>query len=420
MAKSLYICYFGVDQPLVQTQVIPYLRELVKGGHELTLLTFEPGDVNEEGVRTSLAADGIAWHWLRYHKRPSLQATLFDIANAARFIRKMNAEKKFDILHARSHVPMMMAAFSRKLSRHKPKLLFDIRGFMPEEYVDAGVWKDGGSVYKNVKRVENWMMREADGFVVLTEKARDILADETGPRPVQVIPCCVDLERRFSGDHEGLREKIRNDLGVEGRYVLLHLGALGGLYMVDEIADLLAVAREKNNSTYALFLTQSDPQLIEPLLLERGFSEGDYFIGKVRPDQIEGWLHASDVGLSVVRSSYATASRSPTKIPEYLAAGLPIIANAGVGDVDRMIIENRVGAILEGFTKEDYLSALERIDGLGVLLDEFSSEGYRKAIQAVSALTDVRERCIEVAHREFDLETVGGVRYRRIYERLAN
>jgi len=39
--RSLYICYFGIEEPLVKTQVLPYLRELVKGGHEMSLVTFE-------------------------------------------------------------------------------------------------------------------------------------------------------------------------------------------------------------------------------------------------------------------------------------------------------------------------------------------------------------------------------------------
>ena len=39
---SLYICYFGLREPLVQTQVLPYLRELVAGGVKMSLLTFEP------------------------------------------------------------------------------------------------------------------------------------------------------------------------------------------------------------------------------------------------------------------------------------------------------------------------------------------------------------------------------------------
>ena len=38
--KSLYLCYFGLREPLVQTQVLPYLRGVSASGVEVTLLTF--------------------------------------------------------------------------------------------------------------------------------------------------------------------------------------------------------------------------------------------------------------------------------------------------------------------------------------------------------------------------------------------
>ena len=40
--STLYICYFGVREPLVQTQVLPYLPQLALAGIKANLLTFEP------------------------------------------------------------------------------------------------------------------------------------------------------------------------------------------------------------------------------------------------------------------------------------------------------------------------------------------------------------------------------------------
>ncbi len=487
MARILYICYFGVREPLVQTQVLPYLREIRKGGDfnaktqrredtsitssadhpadeasapllkpggelnpttppnqggelRVSLLTFEPargeGDLAEfDTIRKRLAAEGIEWEWLPYHKRPSAIATAWDIFRGAFYIWRRIG--RFDILHGRVHVPTLMGVLGRKFSWRRPKLLFDIRGFFPEEYTDAGVWPEGGLLYRGAKRVERWLMKEADGFVVLTEKAREILFGKTEAeppqilmeqhgkaepfrtsggtaardlsnpkskiqnpkstvRPVEVIPCCVDFERRFSGDRETLRSAVRKDLKIEKRFVIIHVGALGGLYLTNEIADLLAVSRERNPATFALFLSQTDRQIIEPLLIQRGFGSGDYFIGRLSPVQIEGYLYASDVGLSVVKATYATQSRSPTKIPEYLACGLPIIANEGVGDVDSLILENDVGALLTDFSPAGYAAALDEIENLG----------------------NIADRCRETARSEFDLETVGGMKYRRIYRKL--
>lgn len=384
--------------------MIPYLRELVKGGHELTLLTFEPGDIDEGAVREGLKAEGIEWHWLRYHKRPSVPATLFDIANAVRFIRKLMKTRRFDILHARSHVPMIMAALAREACKHKPKILFDIRGFLPEEYVDAGVWNEGGAIYRSFKRVEKWLMTEADGFVVLTVRAERLLfgdSSDAAPaagkrRPVQVIPCCVDLDERFAGERQIERKALREKLDLGDRFVVIHLGALGGLYLIEEICELFKANKNLDDSTFALLLTQSDPSLIERSLHEHGFSSEDYYIGRVAPNEIAKWLYASDVGISIVKATYATASRSPTKIPEYLAAGLPVITNSGVGDVDLLIERNSVGAILH----------------------DFSEASYVEAFQTVSQLGDISKKCQATARREFDIEKIGGRRYNELYRAL--
>src|SRR5688572_19648847 len=272
MTRTLYICYFGLREPLVQTQVLPYLREVCKDGVQISLLTFEPNlntkwtEDEIETAKKNLSASGIDWHLLPYHKRPTLPATAYDVLNGVLYIRRLLMKERFDVLHARVHIPALIAVLVRKFSRQKPKILFDIRGFVPEEYADAGVWRQGGFLFRLAKRAESWIMRESDGFVVLTEAARDALFPESrddgydnAGRPVEVIPCCVDLKERFSGDYDSLRATMRRKLGVEGRHAMIHVGSLTGLYLTPQIIDFLKIARERDPQTFALFLTQSDP-----------------------------------------------------------------------------------------------------------------------------------------------------------------
>lgn len=403
MARALYICYFGVNEPLVQTQVIPYLRELIKDGHEISLLTFEPGGFadDEKRIKQGLAEQGIEWHWLRYHKRLSVVATAWDIFRGALFIRRFIGKNRPEILHGRVHVPTLMAALARKLSSHKPKLLFDIRGFFPEEYTDAGVWPEGGVLYRAAKRVERWLLKESDGFVVLTEKARTILfpesintdVDKRG-RPIEVIPCCVDLSRFSTADES--RERMREKLGVSDRRVITYVGSFGGWYLTEEMLDLFAAAREHDPSTFVMILTQRDQDKIVSRLLSKGFTESDFFVGGVRAAELPGYLSAADAAVSFIKACYSKQSSSPTKIAEYLASGLPIVSNRGVGDVDALFEENAVGA----------------------LTDDFSNSSYLKALQQLEAMGDVSELCRQTAVEGFDLETIGGERYRRLYGRL--
>ena len=143
--------------------------------------------------------------------------------------------------------PALMAALAKR--RAGGRLLFDIRGFMPEEYTDAGVWPAGGTLYRGVKRVERFLFNSADAFVVLTEKAREILfpgrleADERG-RPVEVIPCCVDFSvpratcaARGAAPRAGARSR---------RVVVSRLSRRR--YMADETADSWRSHKQRGRS----------------------------------------------------------------------------------------------------------------------------------------------------------------------------
>ncbi len=403
--RSLYISYFGLREPLVQTQVLPYLRTLSESGVDIWLMTFEPRmktawtgrDINE--WRERLNGAGIRWIGLPYHKRPTLPATLFDIARGALTASRVKRKQKLDLFHARGYVPAAMAALAKWISGGR--MIFDVRGLMPEEYVDAGVWPENGLLYRLTKRAEAKLINAADGFVVLTEKARGIIAGHAGARnkPVEVIPCCVDFDR-FNAANVISKEAIRAELRIaEDRRVLVYAGALGGWYLTDEMARFIATAMRQDPKSYALIITQSDPAIITDRLKRAGVGARDFSVSRVAPERAPLYLKAADIALSFIKPCYSKLASSPTKIAEYLASGLPVVCNAGVGDLDELIEVNRVGVILSAFNSDAYIEALRKVE-------------------ALSREDDFAARCRETARRQFDLQAVGAKRYRNLYERV--
>lgn len=401
--RTLYICYSGLREPLAQTQVLPYLRELSRGGIGVHLLTFEPGgdrdwdESEREKWRARLEAQGICWRALTYHKRPSLPATLYDIIAGALTAIRLRRREQIDVIHARGYVPAAMGALAKFLSGGK--LLFDIRGFMAEEYVEAGLWPAGGLLYRLTKAAERKLLGAADGFVVLTEKARRILfPNGASGRPVEVIPCCVDAARFGAFDAES-KDDLRRELGLEGRRVIVYIGALDGWYLTDEMLELLAVALRRDASTFSMILTQGASETIIRRFGALGVSERDYLVRRVSPEEAPRYLKAADFAVSLIKPCYSKQSSSPTKIAEYLASGLPVISNAGVGDLDEVIVGDKVGVIFDEFTEASYRRALEEMDRM--LIED-----------------GLAERCRESARNRFDLTGVGGVRYRRLYQKM--
>jgi glycosyltransferase involved in cell wall biosynthesis len=240
-------------------------------------------------------------------------------------------------------------------------------------------------------------MKEADGFVVLTQKAHEILFGGASSRPVEVIPCCVDIGR-FTGLRMDDRSATRRELRVEQRRVLVYVGSFGGWYLTDEMIEFFAAARDFDANTFVMVLTQRDVEKAAEKMRLAGFSDDDFLVKSIPPDALPQYLNAADAGVSFIKRCYSKQASSPTKNAEYLAAGLPIVANTGIGDVDKLISEK----------------------GVGVLIDKMDRDAYAEAMRGLDELGDVGDRCRETARREFDLVTVGGARYLRLYHALLN
>jgi glycosyltransferase involved in cell wall biosynthesis len=398
--RSLYLCYLSLDDPLVHTQVIAYLAGLAAGGHLIHLVTFETRRLTRQerrSIRARLSEHGISWHGLRYHKRPSLPATIYDTAFGALYATVLAVRHDLNTLHARAHVPAAMALVAQRLLwRRQPALIFDIRGLMAEEYADAGRWRRGGVPYRLSKAVERKAVRRAHGIVVLTERIRRQMFGLDGHRGVHVIPCCADLEALTTAGVA--RELRRAELDVSDATVMVYVGKFGGWYMTDEMAQFFAVAKRSIPRLHFLILTQGDREEIRRSLEHRA-AGSDFTIASASPEQLGSYLAAADFGICFIRPTPSKASSSPTKIGEFLGAGLPVVCTSGVGDLDALITPD-----------------------IGTLVTEHTEAAYRAAAdQSIRLLTQagVRERCRATARRELSLAQVGIPRYRRLYEEVA-
>jgi glycosyltransferase involved in cell wall biosynthesis len=404
--KTLYISYFGAMKPLVQTQVIPYLRQLAEAGVEVTLMTFEEAlpDPNEEArrravIRSELEQAAIAWYPLRYHKRPSLLATGFDVAVGAVVGAFLVHRHKIDVLHARSHFAGVMALGIQRLLG--TRILFDMRGSAAEEYVDAGRWRQGGIPYRLTKFAERELFRRSDAIVFLTRRIRTLLVQREPSlrRPdlhIEVIPCCADLARFSRAD----REKARAQLGLTDKNVLVYAGSTGSWYKMDEMVAFARVACERDRKFHFLILTHTPAPEIAAAMAKGAVHPDRFTVLRAEASEVPKYLSAADAAISFIQPCVSKIASSPTKIGEYLAAGLPVISNTGIGDLDEMISQERVGVLVARFNLADYEAALTSLALLRV-------EGPALA-----------ERCRATAKLQFSLDTVGRLGYLRVYEHL--
>lgn len=396
-AKALYITYMGLTEPLLSSQALNYLRILSQRGVSVNILSFEKKQFltndNIALIREDLKCSDIKWFFLKYHKRFQFLSKPYDIARGMFFVSHIILKKGIGIIHARGTlcalIGFLPCLFLRK------KMILDLRGFMAEEYVDAGLWRRHSFVYRFINWLEQYFIRKADEVIVLTHKARDLLAKRHWLKNITIIPSCVDLER--FNFRERVYAKLMPHSSLNGKFILIYVGSLGSWYMFSEMMDFYKELSALKLESSFFILTQTERVLIEqqiPELLKK-----KVIIDFAKPESVPDFLSLADMGIFFIKPCFSKIASCPTKFGEYLACGLPVVINKGIGDTEELVRDNRIGIVVE----------------------EFTTEGYRKGIIQLKELLQegegLRRRCRSVAERYFSLKE-GSNKYSEVYTRL--
>lgn len=395
-----------MSEALGRSQVVPYLRGLARDGWSMDVVGFEPATTSIDEIvqlQRALADDGINYRWHRRSPSHGLGTKLAEAARALMALVMSALANRPRVIHARSYLPGAVARAATALVPGA-RFVFDCRGLLGDEYVDFGHWSRESFRYALIKSAERRLFGGADAVVVLTDRLRRWLRDDARivapDKLVEVIPCCVDVEQ-FQFDPVG-RETLRSEMGAGERFVVTYSGNLGAWYCEAQMAELFAAIHRRRPSLFAVF-TRAPTERLRHELRARGIPDSDVVICSIRPPEMSKWLSTGDVAISFAEPRFSKIASSPVKVAEYLAVGLPVIANRGVGDQDELM--------------QRYPDSFVDVGAMSA--NELDQAGDR--IAALAPLDDVaRDRQRSVAVERFALEQIGIARYRELYARLAD
>jgi glycosyltransferase involved in cell wall biosynthesis len=392
-------------EALGQSQVLPYLRGLARRDIDIDLLSYELPEVEHdaiEALRVELASDGIRWHPVRRARDPRLRIKVQEASRGVIDAITISARRRPDVIHGRSYLPTAIADAVATLVP-RAKLLFDCRGMLGDEYVDAGYWTPDRVEYRLLKRYEKRAFRRAEGIVVLTHALRRWVQDSGllgRSAQLETIPCCVNFERfRFDA---GERARIRAELGFEDRLVAVYSGSLGGLYREADLARFIGIMKRRAARGFGfLLLTRSAPEALIAKLHAEGLTDDEIRVRTIAPKDMAAYLSAGDAGTAFGTTCFARMGCSPTKLAEYFACGLPAVFN-DFGDQAALAAERDACVMVDSFDDEALVRAADELLAMAnAPLDERVRIGRR------------------VAETHFDLEKVGVARYDALYRSLA-
>jgi glycosyltransferase involved in cell wall biosynthesis len=384
--RTVYVSHNSVGTALARSQVLPYLRGLADRGVDTELVTFERG-----GDFPSGEFPRSRWHAIRARIGSSLLVKAFDVLSGVLLTTTLVFRSRASLIHARSYVPAAIALVAGIFTRRP--YVFDMRGFLGEEFVDAGYWTPGDVRFRAWRVAEKLLLRRAAHIVVLTDAAAARLRSDplyapwAKGKPVTVIPCAVDLVR-FAPSTERANAPT-----------LVYSGSVAIAYDLEAIVRLYLYAREREPRLRMLFLNRDAHDTIRAAVHAVGADDADVVVRSATFDDVPALLAACHVGIVLARESLSKAGSSPVKVAEYLACGLPVIVSQRLGDTDELV---------------------RRYDA-GVVVDPASDGSLREGAMAlIDLLHDPlrRANARRLAEAEFAL-AVGVDRYREVYRQVA-
>lgn len=363
--RVLYVVYWGLLEPLGQSLVLPTIRALAAAGTSVDLITFEKQrDLGSRRDVAALAEDlgrtSVRWRWLRYHKRPTALAKVFDVACGVCLAISLAVRRRPQIIHGRTPLGALMGWLT-SVATGIPWICHH-EGSWADQQVEGGYWRPRSLLHRLMRWLERFLHGRADGIVVLARRSRSVF--ESIPRvrarrpAFAVVPSCVDLAR-FG------RTPLPQRLGHPTR--LIYTGSLGGRYPATLLARFLKSLREIDPDATLLILTPADPRDVERDMRSQGALPASYSIDFVPHEVVPTRLQRASAGVTFVTPGPGALTCSPTKIGEYWASGIPVVATAGLGDVDDLVAQRRVGVIV-GDTSDEALREAAR--DLTALLDD--------------------------------------------------
>lgn len=347
--------------------------ELVKRGHEVTVLTGKPnypsGVVFDEYINNPTQFEHYAGcnvvrvPMVARGKGRATQLILnyFTYAFSATLIGAWKLRKKqFDVIFVFEPSPIMVglpAIFLKKLK--KVPIVFWVQDLWPETLEAIGVV------------TSQWLLDLVGKLVSFIYNGSDLILGQSKPflHGIRLYSNDATKIKYFPNWSEGsLNNSVVSSVEAitkhEGFLKILFAGNVGDAQ--DFPAILKSVEKIKKNQIKAKFFIVGDGRSFERVkseIIKKNLQDYIYLLGRYPPDKMLAFYNSVDVLLVTLKESPVFAMTIPSKVQSYMTAGKPILTML-TGEGSRIIEESNCGLIAKS---GDYKVLSENIEKMSMM-----------------------------------------------------
>lgn len=380
MKVALALNFPPDDHRLVYARGIS--KELTRRGHSVSLVVQKGKGITDLGNREPYELVGLPGSTYGFSGQLLFMWRLF------LFLRK----RDWDIIHARNPFSSVLPPILlRKLGHKNAAIIYDIRGlWIDTAYLDG---RFGPLSYFALRRLEGLVMSLVDRIITISDRLKAVLA-RRGISPDQ-----VDV---VFGDGVDISMIPERQMGKNRtRKVIGYLGSITKSRNPDEILEAFRIAQDRSSIPLELVLVgpvENGGKELRDLARDRGIGESVRVTGPMPHVEALNELSKFDIALSYDSSdSLPHKVAVHTKVFEYLAAGLPIVAtkhpiHEGIldQDVNAILTDPNPASFADGIMRAVSNEALCQRIGQNAKRTAFDHQIGRKADQVMASYKRAR------------------------------
>lgn len=185
----------------------------------------------------------------------------------------------------------------------------------------------------NCKIADSLLPKYVDAIFVISNYLYNKFANKVNPRKISILPPLVDTRQFYV---EKPNSYLTNRYGLEHCKIITYCGTFWSNEGVNYLIEAFAIVRKRCKDSIKLIIVGSYPEegyeKIKEMVTNLNIGNEVIFLGFKPANEIPYILASSDILVAPKANSILNIAGFPTKLPEYLASGVPTIVSK-VGDI---------------------------------------------------------------------------------------